>query len=42
MVITTEEKTDIREKLFYMMAEAKMPILNMQFTKVSSKTSSLN
>ena len=35
MVITTEEKTDIREKLFYMMAEAKMPILNMQFTKVS-------
>ena len=34
MVITTEEKTDIREKLFYMMAEAKMPILNMQFTKV--------
>ena len=29
------EKTDIREKLFYMMAEAKMPILNMQFTKVS-------
>ena len=25
MVITTEEKTDIREKLFYMMAEAKMP-----------------
>lgn len=35
MVITTEEKTDIREKLFYMMAKAKMPILNMQFTKVS-------
>ena len=35
MVITTEEKTDIREKLFYMMADAKMPILNMQFTKVS-------
>ena len=35
MVITTEEKTDIREKLFYMMAEAQMPILNMQFTKVS-------
>ena len=35
MVITTEEKTDIREKLFYMMAEAKMPILNMLFTKVS-------
>ena len=35
MVITTEEKTDIREKLFYMMAEAEMPILNMQFTKVS-------
>ena len=35
MVITTEEKTDIREKLFYMMAAAKMPILNMQFTKVS-------
>lgn len=35
MVITTEEKTDIREKMFYMMAEAKMPILNMQFTKVS-------
>ena len=35
MVITTEEKTDIREKLFYMMAEAQMPILNMQFTTVS-------
>lgn len=35
MVITTEEKTDIREKLFYMMADAKMSILNMQFTKVS-------
>ena len=35
MVITTEEKTDIREKLFYMMADAEMPILNMQFTKVS-------
>ena len=35
MVITTEEKADIREKLFYMMADAKMPILNMQFTKVS-------
>lgn len=35
LVVTTEEKTDIREKLFYMMAEAKMPILGMQFTKVS-------
>ena len=35
MVITTEENTDMREKLLYMMAEAKMPILNMQFTKVS-------
>lgn len=35
LVVTTEEKTDIREKLFYRMAEAKMPILGMQFTKVS-------
>ena len=30
MVNTAEEKTDIRDKLFYMMEEAKLPILNMQ------------
>ena len=31
----TEEKVDIREKLFYMMADNKMPILNMHSTKIS-------
>lgn len=35
MVITTEEKTDIREKLFYLMAENQMPILRLQSTKIS-------
>lgn len=33
--ITTEEKVDIREEIFYKMAEAKLPILRMQSTKVS-------
>ena len=33
--IKTEEKVDIREKLFYMMADNKMPILNMHSTKIS-------
>lgn len=33
--IKTEESVDIREKLFYMMAENRMPILKMQSTKVS-------
>ncbi len=33
--ITTEEKTDIREELFYLMAENKMPVLKMDFKKIS-------
>ena len=33
--IKTEEKVYIREKLFYMMADNKMPILNMHSTKIS-------
>ena len=33
--IKTEEKVDIREKLFYMMADNKIPILNMHSTKIS-------
>lgn len=33
--ITTEEKTDIREQLFYRMAEQKMPVLKMDFKKIS-------
>ena len=33
--IKTEEKVDIREKLFYLMAENRMPILNMQSTRIS-------
>lgn len=33
--ITTEENIDIREEIFYKMAEAKLPILKMQSTKVS-------
>jgi ABC-2 type transport system ATP-binding protein len=34
-VIKTEEKDDIREELFYLMAENQKPILKMQSTKVS-------
>lgn len=33
--ITTEERTDIREKLFYLMAEHKLPILKMESTRIS-------
>lgn len=33
--IKTEENIDIREQLFYMMADNKMPILKMQSTKIS-------
>ena len=33
--IKTEEKVDIREKLFYLMADSRMPILNMQSTRIS-------
>lgn len=33
--IKTEENIDIRERLFYMMADNKMPILKMQSTKIS-------
>lgn len=33
--ITTEEKTDIREQLFYRMAEQRMPVLKMDFKKIS-------
>ncbi|NCB93429.1 MAG: ABC transporter ATP-binding protein [Clostridia bacterium] len=35
LVIKTDEKEDIREDLFYLMAENKMPIVKMQSTKVS-------
>jgi len=33
--ITTEERTDIREQLFYLMAEHKLPILKMESTRIS-------
>lgn len=33
--ITTEERTDIREQLFYLMAEHKLPILKMESTRNS-------
>lgn len=33
--IKTEEKVDIREKLFYKMADNRMPILNMHSTRIS-------
>lgn len=33
--ITTEESTDIREQLFYLMAEHKLPILKMESTRIS-------
>lgn len=33
--ITTEEHTDIREQLFYLMAEHKLPILKMESTRIS-------
>lgn len=33
--ITTEENIDIREQLFYLMAEHKMPILKMESTRIS-------
>lgn len=33
--IKTEENVDVREKLFYMMAESKMPILEMHATRIS-------
>ena len=33
--IKTEEKVDIREKLFYKMADNKMPILKMHSTRIS-------
>lgn len=33
--ITTEERTDIREQLFYLMAEHKLPILKMKSTRIS-------
>lgn len=35
LAIKTEEKIDLREQLFYLMAENKMPILEMKSTKVS-------
>lgn len=35
LVIETGEKEDIREKLFYMMADAKMPIMEMKYTTIS-------
>lgn len=35
LTIKTEETVDIREKLFYQMAENKMPILEMKSTKIS-------
>ena len=33
--IKTDESVDIREKLFYMLAEAKIPVLKMQATRIS-------
>ena len=33
--IKTDEIVDIREKLFYMLAEAKLPVLKMQATRIS-------
>ena len=33
--IKTDENIDIREKLFYKLAEAKLPILKMQATRIS-------
>ena len=33
--ITREERTDIREQLFYLMAEHKLPILKMESTRIS-------
>lgn len=33
--ITTDENKDIREKIFYKMAEQRLPIMDMHFTKVS-------
>ena len=35
LVIETDEKEDIRETLFYMMSDAKMPIMEMKSTKIS-------
>lgn len=33
--ITTDENTDVREKIFYKMAEKQMPIMDMHSTKIS-------
>ena len=33
--IKTDESVDIREKLFYMLAEAKIPVLKMQANRIS-------
>ena len=33
--MSTEENTDVREKVFYSMVDAKCPILEMQSKKVS-------
>lgn len=35
VTVTTEEKVDIREELFYLMASHRMPILKMQSTRIS-------
>lgn len=35
ITLTTEEETDLREQIFYAMAEIKSPILEMQFRKIS-------
>lgn len=35
LVIETDEKEDIRETLFYLMSDAKMPIMEMKATKIS-------
>ena len=33
--ITTDEQVDVREKIFYKMAEKKLPIMDMHFAKIS-------
>ena len=33
--ITTDENTDVREKIFYKMAEKQMPIMDMHSTRIS-------